>query len=165
MGVYHNTVTHSPRAKAAASKVSERPVPVLKVTLPGAVTLSTYTSTTLSHRNSSLVFTPAIFLSFPGSTKAVTSPAYDTVCFTFLNVCSVFFLCTSHMKPAARLYPNSSMSSRGSRPVGRPSSSSTSTHFFLQMAPSPRNTSAPARWVSTAWDAMSGDAIFSATRC
>uniref|UniRef100_A0A0D9XTT5 F-box domain-containing protein n=1 Tax=Leersia perrieri TaxID=77586 RepID=A0A0D9XTT5_9ORYZ len=62
-----------PSSKADASKLSESPVPVLK------------TSTTLSHSISSLVFTPAIFFSFPFSTNAVTSVAYETVCLIFLK--------------------------------------------------------------------------------
>ncbi|TVU37536.1 hypothetical protein EJB05_10855, partial [Eragrostis curvula] len=95
--------SHIPSSKALASKESDSPVPVLKVTLPGADS-STYTSTTLSQSISSLVLTPAIFLSFPFSTNEVTSPAYETVCLIFLNVCSFFFSPrTSHMNPASRL--------------------------------------------------------------
>ena len=106
----------------------------------------TYTSTTLSQSISSLVLTPMMFLSLPFSTNAVTSAAYDTVCLIFLNVCSTFFFpCTSHMNPVSRLYPNSWMSSIGRRPLGRPSSSSSSTDFFLHVA-SLVKTSAPARW-------------------
>uniref|UniRef100_J3MI78 Uncharacterized protein n=1 Tax=Oryza brachyantha TaxID=4533 RepID=J3MI78_ORYBR len=40
------------------------------------------------------------------------------------------------------------MSSNGRRPLGRPSSSSSSMDFFRQ-TPSPVTISAPARWLST----------------
>ena len=56
-------------------------------------------------------------------------------------------------EPVSGLYPNSWMSSIGSRPLGRPSSSSSSMDSFLHAA-SPVTTSAPARWLSMAWDAM-----------
>uniref|UniRef100_A0A8R7QDL6 Uncharacterized protein n=1 Tax=Triticum urartu TaxID=4572 RepID=A0A8R7QDL6_TRIUA len=55
-------------------------------------------------------------------------------------------------EPASGLYPISSMSPIGKRPFGRPSSSRSSTDF-LQTSP-PLMTSAPARWLSTSWDAI-----------
>ena len=161
----HVTADYSPNAKAEASKVSERPVPVLKVTFSGDAS-GTYTSTTLSQSISSFVFTPVILLSLPLSANAVTSAAYDTVCLIFLKVCSTFFFpCTSHMNPVWRLKPNSWMSSRGRKPLGRPSSSSSSISFFLQMASPPVTTSAPARWLSMAWDAMVGHLIYLSCLC
>ncbi|KAM0950463.1 hypothetical protein DsansV1_C04g0041671 [Dioscorea sansibarensis] len=61
-------------SKADTGKLSERPVPVLKVIFPEEGS-SMYISTTDSQRRSSLVFTPVIFIIFPFSTKAVTSVA------------------------------------------------------------------------------------------
>ncbi|CAL9755985.1 unnamed protein product [Musa acuminata subsp. burmannicoides] len=127
---------HCCSSKAETGKLSDKPVPVLKVIFPDEGS-STYISTTESHSSSSLVFTPVIFFIFRSSTKAVTWAAYDTCRLIFLKVCSFFLPCTSHMNPVSRLYPNSSMSSRGNRPLGRPSSSSSSIDLLLQMV-SPR---------------------------
>ncbi|KAM0951484.1 hypothetical protein DsansV1_C03g0026071 [Dioscorea sansibarensis] len=57
------------------------------------------------------------------------------------------------MKPSLRLNPNSSMSSRGKSPFGRPSSSNNSMDFFLQSA-SPLYISAPLRYFSPTWEAI-----------
>ncbi|URE22933.1 hypothetical protein MUK42_36569, partial [Musa troglodytarum] len=75
---------YSSSSKADTGKLSDNPVPVLKVifSVEGS---STRISTTESHSSSSLVFTPVIFCILRFSTKAVTSGAYDTARLIFLK--------------------------------------------------------------------------------
>ncbi|URD73021.1 hypothetical protein MUK42_33749, partial [Musa troglodytarum] len=86
---------------ADTEKLSDSSVPVLKVIFPEERS-SMNTSTTVSHRSSSLVFTPVIFFILRSSTKAAISVAYETCCLIFLIVCSFFFFWINHMNPAAR---------------------------------------------------------------
>ncbi|THU59360.1 hypothetical protein C4D60_Mb07t01340 [Musa balbisiana] len=75
---------YSSSSKADAGKLSDNPVPVLKVIFPVEGS-STRISTTESQSSSSLVFTPVILCILRFSTKAVNSGAYDTARLIFLK--------------------------------------------------------------------------------